>query len=120
MPSKEEHTEKAIKNEQFGEVLCQTTFTDWAVTVLFYSALHYCHAILAVYAQHPESHETTGPLVRRNPVLKKVWKEYEALRIASRNARYYAAEITPEHLHNVRNDFHSLRSYIRKQLGLNG
>jgi hypothetical protein len=119
LPTKEEHTEKAINNEKFGEVLCQSpTFIDWAVTVLFYSALHYCHAVLAVYGQHPTSHEATGPFVRNNPVLKKIWKEYESLRTASRNARYYMLEITPQHLADVRADFNTIRSYVRKQIGL--
>jgi len=118
LPTKEEHLDKAAHNEKLAEVLSQTTFLDWSVTVFFYSALHYAHIILAVNGQHPTSHETTGPLVRRNPVLKKVWPEYESMRIASRNARYYATEITAQHLADVRNDFNVLRSYIRKQLGM--
>jgi hypothetical protein len=118
LPTKDEHLDKALSNEKIAEVLSQTAFLDWAVTVYFYAALHYVHIILAINGQHPMSHETTGPLVRRNPVLKKVWPEYESMRIASRNARYYATEITPEHLANVKNDFNTLRSYIRKQIGL--
>lgn len=118
MPTKDEHLDKAISNEQLGEVLSQSAFTDWAVTVLFYSALHYCHAILAVSGQHPVSHDTTGPLVRKHPALKRIWKEYESLHIASRNARYYATEITPGHLQNVKTDFQALRAYIRGQFAL--
>jgi hypothetical protein len=118
LPTKDEHLDKATHNEKLADVLSQTTFLDWAVTVFFYSALHYTHIILAVNGQHPVSHETTGPLVRRNPVLRKIWREYESMRIASRNARYYATEITPQHLADVKNDFGVLRAYVRKQLGL--
>ncbi len=118
MPTKEEHLEKALKNEKLAEVLCQTNFTDWAVTVFFYAALHYAHAVLAIYGQHPQSHDATGPLVRKNPVLKEVWAEYKSLHTASRNARYYAMEITPQHLADVRANFDTLRAFVRKQIGL--
>jgi hypothetical protein len=118
LPTRDEHLDKATHNEKLAEVLSQTTFLDWAVTVFFYSALHYAHIILAINGQHPTSHEITGPLVRRNPMLKKVWAEYESMRIASRNARYYATEIKPQHLADVRNDFNALRSYVRTTIGL--
>jgi uncharacterized protein (UPF0332 family) len=118
LPTKEEHLEKATSNEKLAEVLCQTNFLDWAVTAYFYSALHYCHIILAINGQHPASHEATGPLVRKNPVLKKIWAEYRSLHTASRNARYYATQISPEHLANVQLDFQALRTYIREQLRL--
>jgi hypothetical protein len=74
--------------------------------------------VLAIYGLHPQSHEATAPLVRKNPVLKKVWAEYRSLQIASRNARYYATKISPDHLHDVQKDFNSLTSYIRRELGL--
>jgi len=118
LATKEEHLDKAAHNEKLAEVLSQTAFLDWAVTVFFYSALHYAHVILAINGQHPTSHETTGPLVRKNTALKKIRPEYESMRIASRNARYYATEITAQHLADVRTDFNTLRTYIRDQLGL--
>lgn len=118
MPTKEEHLDKALHNEKLADALAQSSFKDWAATIYFYSALHYVHAVLAIYVQHPESHEATAPLVRKNPVLKKVWAEYRSLQTASRNARYYATEITPDHLQDIRNDFNTLKSYIRRELGL--
>jgi uncharacterized protein (UPF0332 family) len=118
LPTKDEHLDKALRNQQLADVLAQTAFSDWAVTVYFYAALHYAHAVLADYGQHPQSHETAGALVRKNPVLKKVWAEYKSLQIASRNARYYATEITPAHLQDVRNDFNVLKAYVRRELGL--
>ncbi len=109
-----QHLEKALQNENLAEALSHS-FADWAVTLFFYSALHYVHAMLAVAGFHPESHEATGPHVRKHPGLKKIWAEYRSLHIASRNARYYVTKITPEHLTDVRNDFNTLRTYIRKQ-----
>ncbi len=117
MPSKEEHLDIAIRNEKLADALA-SNFKDWAVTVYFYSALHYAHAVLAVYGQHPQSHDATGPLVRKNPVLRKIWAEYRSLQTASRNARYYVTKITPTHLLDVQNDFNTLKAYIRGELGL--
>jgi hypothetical protein len=118
LPTKDEHLEKAIHNEQLAEVLSNTTFLGWAATVFFYAGLHYCEAVLAVHGQHPQSHEDRDPLIRKNQVLKKIWPEYKSLDVTSRNARYYAVEITPAHIKDVRNDFNTLRAYIRKELGL--
>jgi uncharacterized protein (UPF0332 family) len=118
LPSKEEHLETALHNEKLADTLAATAFPDWAVTVYFYSALHYAHAVLAVYGQHPQSHDTTAPLVRTNLVLKRVWTEYRSLQTASRNARYYCTKITPEHLQQVLMDFNSLKSYVCGQLGV--
>lgn len=117
MPTKEEHLEKAEHNQKLADSLAKSAYPDWAVTVYFYSALHYAHAILAVYGQHPESHEATAPLIRKNPVLKKVWTEYRSLQTAARNARYYATVISPQHLQDVSNDYSVLKSYIRQHLG---
>ena len=118
MPTKEEHLETALHNEQLAEVLAASKFTDWAVTVYFYTALHYAHAVLAIYGQHPQSHEATAPLVRSNQVLKRIWKEYRCLQVASRNARYYAAKISPQHLHDVQIAFGTIKGYIRAELGI--
>ena len=63
LPTRDEHLDKAVRNEKLAQVLRQSAFPDWAVTVYFYSALHYCHIVLAVYGQHPQSHDATGPLV---------------------------------------------------------
>lgn len=119
MPTKDEHLEKASNNEQLAEVLATTAkFRDWAVTAYFYAGLHYAHAVLAVYGQHPQSHDATAPLVKRNKVLGKIWVEYRSLQIASRNARYYLAEISPQTLQDVRVAFNTVRTYIRGQLGV--
>jgi hypothetical protein len=47
-----------------------------------------------------------------------IWSEYKSLDVMSRNARYYAVEITPAHIQDVRNAFDTLRAYIRRELGL--
>jgi hypothetical protein len=41
-----------------------------------------------------------------------------SLKTASRNARYYAAEITALHLQDAQNDFNTLKAYVRRELGL--
>jgi hypothetical protein len=118
LPTKDEHLDKAIPNEKLAEVLRNTTFLGWAATIFFYAALHYCEAVLAVHGHHPQSHESRDPLIRKNQVLMKIWSEYKSLDVMSRNARYYAVEITPAHIQDVRNAFDTLRAYIRRELGL--
>lgn len=49
MPSRDNHLAQAKHNEAFlsGFDLGRTIFLDWAVTAIFYSALHYLRALMA-------------------------------------------------------------------------
>ena len=44
MPQPTEHIAQAEKNERLYDSLLGTEFNDWAITGLFYAALHYVDA----------------------------------------------------------------------------
>ena len=62
MGSRAWHIARAEHNYKAAEHLKQTEFTDWALTALFYSALHHVHSSLAdqpgLYKdeRHPRKH----------------------------------------------------------------
>jgi hypothetical protein len=92
--SRDEHIRQAEHNEKLADTLSAGgSYPDWAVTIYFYAAIHYVNVILVAQGPVPTSHEKRDPLVRRHPNLSKIWNEYKALDIMSRNARYYCTLI---------------------------
>ena len=98
MPSRDEHLAQAAKNRKLAETLAKTEFLDWAVTIYFYVAVHVIESYLAIHGYHSTDHDERRDCINRIPQLRTVIKEYLALERVSRQARYYAQPITPEHL----------------------
>lgn len=112
---KEGHLSKAFNNEIFLNTfdLNKTKHLDWAITVMFYSALHYVDAYLATknilkVEGHPE---------RRRHVeryLTPLSKSYNRLNEIGEDARYEIDfKITPD----LAEDFKTKRySYIKSYI----
>jgi hypothetical protein len=90
MPSRDEHLNKARKNKEFAESLKldNPTCVGWALTALFYSALHYIDAYNAKYNKHCRTHQDLTDNIERNPVLEAISDDYSDLLTFSWNARY--------------------------------
>lgn len=84
MPGKAEHLARAEANARFSGIHASNgPFLDWAVTALFYSALHYVDAYLATLGPtgvHPRTHGIRTALVAKDTVLSSVRVEYEHLK----------------------------------------
>jgi uncharacterized protein (UPF0332 family) len=119
VPTKDEHVKKAERNEAFAEHLAKNSkYTDWAVTILFYAAVHYVDAVLAVSQIHPEDHKERKAAIAVNDTLKCVYREYRKLETLSWNSRYFAMPIGIEHWNKIKPEFEALRGHIRNHLGL--
>lgn len=103
MPERKYHLAKAKYNLEVSTHLQEATpYTDWAVTALFYSALHLVDAFLdgeddlPKDERHPRKHSANsnsgnGGRGRNQLVqalLSSVRKEYRSLEEASRRSRY--------------------------------
>ncbi|MEJ5226830.1 hypothetical protein [Thermodesulfovibrio sp.] len=76
-------------------------YPDWAVTGLFYSALHLVEAFLAKKGIHPEDHKTRLSFIERVKDLKPVFSNYRALYDCSVNARYRMYKFSSEEVQNI-------------------
>lgn len=60
MPGRDRHDAQAKWNEglyaALGKSAATQSFTDWSVTILFYSAVHSVEAFLATHKEHSHSH----------------------------------------------------------------
>lgn len=96
MPSKKDHLGKAQHDEQFVSSLnlSTTPFVDWAVTGLFYAALHYVEAYMATQNRHSPDHRARDSAIHRDSGISSIYDDYNELKNFSINARYYMIKFT--------------------------
>ncbi|SRR6266699_513639 len=88
MPTAAGHLAQADHNEKFYEQIDRNSFGDWAVTALFYTAVHYVNSYLEAKSQRPANHEERGRLIRSHAKTSGFFNNYERLRVRCWAARY--------------------------------
>lgn len=124
MATEQAHLQQAVHNEQFLATfdLVITPYLDWAVTVIFYAALHYIRAVAARYLFSNIS--TYGELDRmfeRLQILRQnsgIYVDYRQLKDDSRVARYDMRKFSPQEVRDLRDEELSrIRQFVLSQLG---
>jgi len=109
MPSKEEHL--VIIDHNFKALallshpLCSkySEYTDWSETMIFYMALHYIHAYLAINKNmHPGDHFELQRIIGIINNLKPIYSKYRSLQDDSRKARYDGIKFS---VYEMRNNY---------------
>ena len=112
MPALQQHIAQGVRNEELAEAIggLQIRFTQWEITALFYSGLHYVDAFLATQEQHPSNHQERRRLVGQLTTLRA---EYENLYGLSIKARYDMEEFTRQDVERLKaGDFRTLKEGI--------
>ncbi len=118
MPSKKEHLIKADNSESLSLHSldpANPAAAEWALTMLFYVALHYVEAYFSLKGEHYKNHGPRDAAIKRDPTLGVIYRDYRELYVYSREARYEAVsftfsdirDVTP-HLNNIKNKIRSL------------
>lgn len=118
MPDVRTHLQQAQHNETFFAGIDLRSYSDWAVTVLFYAALHYIDAYLA-QAGHldPGVHDVRDSLIRRYVPTRQVARQYFRLKNFSRTARYYGGRFFPADVTGLyRGEFETVKIAMTAQL----
>ncbi len=111
--TKDEHKNKAIENEQFSLTLPTTTCgVEWAITAVFYAAVHYVEAYFALSDVSYNNHPSRNTAVKKDAVLCSISDEYENLYNLSRDARYEVMNLQPGHLIYARNMLEGIKKVI--------
>ncbi len=90
MPTSDQHYRKAIKNIDFYESV-SSTHPDWAMTGLFYAALHLVDSYLATKTAdglHPENHNYRTDCLGKVSELRPIYGYYRSLQDFGHRARY--------------------------------
>ena len=110
MRTPQEHLAQAARNEEFANAISglETRFTEWEVTALFYSALHYVSAFLATQGYEAKNHHERRSLIAH---YTNVSYEYDNLLQHSLDARYELKQFTPEEVELLKaDDFYRVKA----------
>lgn len=106
MSEVKKHIHQAERNEKFFDDV-KNEYTDWAVTGLFYAALHLVEAFLSLKNQRAEDHKTRSWYISTIKELKPIYEDYRALYDYSVNARYKMLPLSLESLNDIYAEFFS-------------
>lgn len=90
MSDRATHLDWAERNRQFAATIKTgaAAHADWAVTAVFYSAVHLLEAYLAGMGEHPGGHGERSQAFQDHSVLVEVWEDYREMKDYSEDARY--------------------------------
>ena len=93
MFSKNQHIDKSIANREFAESIPRKNHTciGWAITALFYSALHRVDAYFSTKGVGDLQHKERNKRISQDPDLAGMYGDYRDLFTFSYKARYTMA-----------------------------
>ena len=120
MASKDDHFRKGRNNRTFAESLALRDQTEvgWALTALFYSALHFIEAYSARYGKNFYSHQERNEEVQTNPVHTAIADEYMDLNSFGWNARYTMQVYERSHYEEAHRYLEAIEAHVAKLLSL--
>lgn len=97
MGTQDEHSAKALANEVFAATMdpAISVSAGWAMTMLFYAALHHVQAYFVTQGKYPITHTHRDSSIRRDSNLGHIYVDYRELEDLSRMARYDTFPSTP-------------------------
>lgn len=111
------HKEKALWNESFYEYVKKGKYNDWAVTGLFYAAIHLIEGFLASKGISVGSHSERMSCIVKISELKLIFEPYRKLYDFSVNARYKFYKLSESKLENLyQNTYKPLKESLMKYL----
>jgi hypothetical protein len=119
MPSPREHAFQVLHNREFLATfdLDNSPFLDWAVTVIFYMAVHLVEHFLAHQGQDLLSHQTRERFISQSADLKPIWSAYRELKYQSERARYLVARFQPDEVRKLEGKLRQVETHIEGLLG---
>ncbi len=118
MPSTGEHIKKAKHNEEFADSFDKkkSPYLDWALTGIFYSAVHYIEAFLATKGIHPRSHAQRTTYIGLYITNDTVFDAHDDLKTNSEIARYHCKKIEEKELDKSKIKLDDIKQTFKKDL----
>jgi len=90
----QKHISKAAHNEDFWKLIHSEEkyekYSDWVVTGIFYSAMHFIDAFFGKNSKHLKSHDMADKEISREKRLFNVYSDYRALKDYRWKASYWS------------------------------
>jgi len=114
LPTQTQHLKKAKENESLAATmnLAVPAASDWAITMLFYAAVHYVEAFFSKAGQHLKRHKLRVNAIQANPRLRPIYLDYRELQTYSETARYQAVFFTAADVVPVRRHLESVKKLV--------
>jgi len=123
MATERAHLYQAQHNERFLTIfdLTNTPYLDWAVTVIFYAALHYIRALAAKhYFTNISRYGDLDRVFHRVTVFQQnpnIYTDYRQLKDDSRAARYDMRVFSPQEVTDLREEeLQRIRQFVLAHL----
>lgn len=100
-PTRQQHIDQANANEQLSYRL-QSTDPEWALTTLFYAALHWMSAYLGDIGLYPTTHALRRININSRPELAQIRYRYFFLQDKSESARYDCVRFSAQDVARIR------------------
>ncbi|HEY8692548.1 MAG TPA: hypothetical protein VIR57_07380 [Chloroflexota bacterium] len=104
MPSADRHRAQARRNARASEDFQGLGYHDWAVTALFYSAIHWIDAYLATLNVHSYGHVQQARYVEQIAPIKPLLRHLSQLQRRSEDARYQLLSFTSSDVDGLRQE----------------
>jgi len=116
VPQFHEHLTRAEQNEKLALSLDTSSgiSVDWAITMLFYAALHRVDAYLARKNMHPTSHKHRDDEIERNGSICDIYEDYRWLEDKSKGARYDIANFDKSRLEQAKERLKRIRAHLNR------
>ena len=113
MPKPNEHLSWARQNETFADTLDADTQVEanWAVTALFYAAVHYVNAYLVSRGLARQDHAVREASMRQ-PFFDPVRTKYKRLKDMSREARYEIAPYCQRDVERAKGLLNEIKNHV--------
>jgi hypothetical protein len=114
LPDQQVHLRKATENETLASQLdlSKPSAPNWAITMSFYSAVHYVEAYFFKRGKNYRLHTERGSAIRRDGRIKDIWRQYSRLQDASENARYEKDFFTDAQFAKIRPNLEEIKRVI--------
>lgn len=86
-----EHLDKAQRNENLACALFNlgVPCCDWIITIIFYSALHYCYSKLPVQYVQPTHSDLINEITKKYSHNLMLYQSFKSLKDKSEDGRYF-------------------------------
>ena len=115
MATKNQHLQKVDANESFADRLDVTDpcSAGWAITALFYAAVHQVEAYFASVSQRYVTHKSRNSAIQRDIRIREIYDDYRELSDMSREARYDCSILTPGNVKWAKDRLKDVKDSIR-------
>jgi len=115
-PSYDQHLEGATALHQKAQEL-SAFCNGWAITALFYAAVHYVRSYLVVrHQRHVEAHEAMRQVWREFPEMQRIRSEYELLKKESEQFRYYLVQFSTDDFKKLQTKLDKIKTVLEPRI----